>query len=114
MSRGHKVQVTLNEVEYAAIRRRAEAEGLKHAAVVREAVQEYCVKPDRRQRQLEALAALDALPPAPVPSSWAAWKREYSAMKASLCPDERRVLPDFAAEPGAEPSRSPSEADDAN
>ena len=48
MSRSHKVQVTLNEVEYAAIRRRAEAEGRKHASVVREAIQEYCVKPDRR------------------------------------------------------------------
>ncbi len=107
MRRGHKVQVTLNETEYAAIRRRAESEGLKHASVVREAIREYCVKPDRRRRQLEALEALDAMPPAPVPSSWAEWKREYSAMKASLCPDEQRVMPDFGADPGAGPSDSP-------
>lgn len=110
MSPGRKVQVTLNEVEYAAIRRRAEEEGRKYASVVREAIQEYCVKPDRRRRQLDALAAIDALPPAPVPSSWAAWKREYSAMKASLCPDERRVLPEF----GADPAAGTLDSDDAN
>ena len=52
MSRSHKVQVTLNEVEYAAVRRRAEAEGRKYASVVREAIQEYCVNPDRRRRQM--------------------------------------------------------------
>ncbi len=84
MSRSHKVQVTLNEGEYAAIRRRAEAEGLKHAAVVREAIQEYCVKPDRRERQRRALEALDALPPAPVPSSWREWNEEYSRLKTAF------------------------------
>ena len=84
MSRSHKVQVTLNEVEYAAIRRRAEAEGLKYAGVVREAIQEYCVKPDRRRRQLEALEALRALPPSPVPSSLSEWKREYSRLKTAF------------------------------
>ena len=84
MSRSHKVQVTLNEVEYAAIRRRAEAEGRKHASVVREAIQEYCVKPDRRRRQREAFEAIDALPPAPVPSSWREWNEEYSRLKTAF------------------------------
>lgn len=84
MSRGHKVQVTLNEVEYAAVRRRAEAEGRKHASVVREAIQEYCVKPDKRRRQLEALEAIDALPPAPVPASWREWNEEYSRLKTAF------------------------------
>lgn len=84
MPRSHKVQVTLNEVEYAAVRRRAEAEGRKHASVVREAIQEYCVKPDRRRRQREALAAIDALPPAPVPSSWREWNEEYSRLKTAF------------------------------
>ena len=84
MSRGHKVQVTLNDIEYAAVRRRAEAEGRKHASVVREAIQEYCVKPDKRQRQLEALEALRRMPPAPVPESWAEWKREYSRLKTAF------------------------------
>ncbi len=100
MSRNHKVQVTLNEVEYAAVRRRAEAEGLKYAAVVREAIQEYCVKPDRRRRQLEALAAIDALPPAPVPESWSEWKREYSRLKIKYLPTDPPDLRD----PGAAPS----------
>ena len=84
MSRAHKVQVTLNEVEYAAIRRRAEVEGRKHASVVREAIQEYCVKPDRRRRQREALEAIDALPPAPVPASWREWNEEYSGLKTAF------------------------------
>lgn len=84
MPRSHKVQVTLDEIEYAAVRRRAEADGLKYAGVVREAIQEYCVKPDRRRRQQEALAALDALPPSPVPSSWREWKREYSRLKTAF------------------------------
>ncbi len=84
MSRSHKVQVTLNEVEYAAVRRRAEAEGRKHASVVREAIQEYCVKPDRRQRQREALEALRKMPPAPVPESWSEWNREYSRLKTAF------------------------------
>ena len=88
MARSHKVQVTLNEVEYAAIRRRAEAEGLKHASVVREAIREYCVKPDRRRRQLEALEALRTMPPAPVPASWSEWKREYSRLKTKSLPTD--------------------------
>jgi ferritin-like protein len=88
--RSHKVQVTLDEVEYAAIRRQAEAEGRKHAAVVREAIRRYCVEPDKRRRQREALATIAALPPAPVPSSWPDWKRDYAAMKAAPLPDERR------------------------
>ena len=84
MPRSHKVQVTLNEVEYAAVRRRAEAEGRKHASVVREAIQEYCVKPDRRRRQREALEALRNMPPAPVPESWSEWNREYSRLKTAF------------------------------
>ncbi len=84
MARSHKVQVTLNEVEYAAIRRRAEAEDLKYAAVVREAIQQYCVEPDRRRRKREALEALRALPPSPVPSSLSEWKREYSRLKTAF------------------------------
>ena len=108
MSRSHKVQVTLNEVEYAAIRRRAEAEGLKHAAVVREAIQEYCVKPDKRRRQREALEALRSMPPAPVPESWSEWKREYSRLKTKFLPTDPPDLRDtFAAE-----SSRPSESDD--
>ena len=100
MPRSHKVQVTLNEVEYAAIRRRAEAEGRKHASVVREAIQEYCVKPDRRQRQREALEALRRMPPAPVPESWSEWKREYSRLKIKSLPTD----PPDLREPGVAPS----------
>ena len=94
MPRSYKVQVTLNEVEYAAVRRRAEEDGLKHAGVVREAVQEYCVKPDKRRRQLEALEALRSMPPAPVPESWLEWKREYSRLKTKFLPTDPPDLRD--------------------
>lgn len=108
MSRSHKVQVTLNEVEYAAIRRRAEAEGRKYASVVREAIQEYCVKPDRRRRQREALEALRRMPPALVPESWSEWKREYSRLKTKFLPTDPPDLRD----PGVSGSRHLSEPDD--
>lgn len=108
MSRGHKVQVTLNEAEYAAVRRRAEAEGRKHASVVREAIQEYCVKPDRRRRQREALEALRNMPPAPVPESWSEWKREYSRLKTKFLPTDPPDLRD----PGVSGPRHLSESDD--
>ena len=109
MSRKHKVQVTLNEVEYAAVLRRAQEEGLKHAAVVREAIQEYCVKPDKRRRQLEALEALRRMPPAPVPESWSEWKREYSRLKIKYLPTDPPDLRD----PGVpEPRRLPESDDD--
>ena len=109
MSRSHKVQVTLNEVEYAADppaapRRRAGST----RAVVREAIQEYCVKPDKRRRQREALEALRSMPPAPVPESWSEWKREYSRLKTKFLPTDPPDLRDtFAAE-----SSHPSESDD--
>ena len=57
MHRTHKVQVTLDERQYAAVSRISRAGGRKLAAVVREAVERYCVAPEARRRR-------DARPPA--------------------------------------------------
>lgn len=87
--RNRKVQVTLSKYDYDAVRRAAERTGGSVAEVVREAVQEYCVKPDRKRQKLAALDALreyaESADPAellPPPEDWEAWEREYRAMKA--------------------------------
>ena len=81
MPRTRKIQVTLDESQYAAVSRISRANGRKLAAVVREAVQRYCVEPEARRRRLDAIDALYNMEPAPVPSDLEQWEREYSALK---------------------------------
>ncbi len=76
-----KVQVTLDEEQYAAVSRISRRDGRKLAAVVREAVEEYCVAPEARQRRLDAIDTLYSLDPAPVPVDQEQWEREYSRVK---------------------------------
>ena len=79
-----KVQVTLDARQYAAVTRLARRDGRKLAAVVREAVEQYCVEPEVRRRQLDAIEALYSMEPAPVPATLEQWEREYSARKTGL------------------------------
>lgn len=76
-----KIQVTLDERQYAAVSRISHANGRKLAAVVREAVERYCVEPEARRRRLEAIDALYNMEPAPVPVDLEQWEREYGALK---------------------------------
>ncbi len=78
----HKVQVTLAPYDYEAVRRAAERRGQTLAYVVREAVVEYCVKPDSKERRLRAIDEIVAAEPVDAPEDLEAWEREYSAMKA--------------------------------
>ena len=78
----HKVQVTLTPYDYEAVQRAAERRGATLASVVREAVVEYCVKPDSKERRLRAIAEVAEAEPADAPEDLEAWKREYSEMKA--------------------------------
>lgn len=95
-----RVQVTLSDYDYQAVRRAAERNGTSLASVVREAVQEYRVDPDHRQRQLAALDAAEALPESeltPVPDlpvpDLDEWKREYTESKCFIEREEAlRVL----------------------
>ena len=82
MSKTRKVQVTLDERQYAAVSRISRAEGRKLAAVVREAVERYCVEPDARRRRRDAIEALYAMQPAPAPVDLEKWEREYSSRKS--------------------------------
>lgn len=85
-----KVQVTLDEAQYASLQRVAVRNGRRLAAVVREAIEQYCVEPETRRRQLAAIDDLYAMEPAPAPADWAQWKREYSRLKTG----ERASDPD--------------------
>ena len=76
-----KVQVTLDEAQYASLHRLAARKGGKLAAVVRQAIEQYCTAPETRRRQLEAIDDLHAMEPLPAPADWAAWEREYSRLK---------------------------------
>ena len=87
-----KVQVTLDEAQYASLHGVATRNGRKLAAVVREAIEQYCIEPETRRRQIEAIDDLYAMEPVPAPADWAEWEREYSRLKTG----ERAFDPDDA------------------
>jgi len=76
-----KIQVTLNEELYDTLRRIANRDGKKLAAVVRESIVKYCQNPEADRIKREALQVLFSLPPTPAPKSYAEWKREYATLK---------------------------------
>ncbi len=87
MGDARRVQVTLDARGYAAVSRIARREGKKLAAVVREAVEQYCVLPEARQRRLEAIDRLYATGAGPAPESLPEWERRYSRLKIGLATD---------------------------
>ena len=84
MGDARRVQVTLDARGYAAVSRVARREGKKLAAVVREAVEQYCVLPEARQRRLEAIDRLYATGTVSAPESLPEWERRYSRLKSGL------------------------------
>ena len=84
MGDARRVQVTLDARGYAAVSRIARREGKKLAAVVREAVDQYCVLPEARQRRLEAIDRLYTTGAVPAPESLPEWERRYNRLKAGL------------------------------
>ena len=57
------------------------------AAVVREAVEQYCVLPEARQRRLEAIDRLYAKGAIPAPESLPEWEGQYSRLKVGSATD---------------------------
>lgn len=94
MPGARKVQVTLDERQYAAVSRISRADGRKLAAVVREAVERYCVEPEARRRRLDAIEALYTMEPAPAPVDLEQWEHDYSDRKAGVATG---CIPDAAA-----------------
>lgn len=84
MGDARRVQVTLDARGYAAVSRIARREGKKLAAVVREAVEQYCVLPEARQRRLEAIDRLYATGAVSAPESLPEWERQYGRLKVGL------------------------------
>ena len=76
-----KVQVTLDEAQYASLHRVAVRNGRELAAVIREAIDQYCIERETTRRQLEVIDDLYAMEPVPAPANWAEWEREYSRLK---------------------------------
>ena len=102
MHRTHRVQVTLDERQWAAVSRISRAEGRKLAAVVREAVERYCVVPEARRRRLDAIETLYAMDPAPTPADLERWERNYSNRKAGMetgCLSDAEGLADGTRKP---------------
>lgn len=87
MGDARRIQVTLDARAYATVSRRARREGKKLAAVVREAVEQYCVLPEARQRRLEAIDRLYTAGRVPAPESLPEWERRYSRLKVGLATD---------------------------
>ena len=95
MGDARRIQVTLDARAYASVSRIARREGKKLAAVVREAVEQYCVLPEARQRRLEAIDRLYVAGTVPAPDSLPEWERQYSRLKVGLgtdCPQTTEVL----------------------
>ena len=87
MGNTRRIQVTLDAGGYAAVSRIARREGKKLAAVVREAVEQYCVAPEARRRRLEAIERLYETGTVPAPESLPEWEAQYSRLKVGLATD---------------------------
>ena len=87
MGDARRIQVTLDARSYASVSRIARREGRKLAAVVREAVEQYCVLPEARQRRLEAIDRLYTSATVPAPESLPEWERQHSRLKVGRAAD---------------------------
>ncbi len=81
MVKTRKIQVTLDEDQYKELESKAEREGRKLAAIVRESIEKYTLGPEAERAKKAALDALFALEPTQVPEEYSDWKREYGARK---------------------------------
>ena len=89
MAKTRKIQVTLEESQYAALARIAERDEKKLAAVVRESIVRYCLEPESKKAKREALKALLAMSAA-APEDYASWEREYVSLKSETGEPETR------------------------
>ncbi len=76
MTKTRKVQVTLEQHEYAALATIARRNKKKLAAVVRESVRRYALLPEEDRERRAALSELLGLPPTPVPAEYSDWEEE--------------------------------------
>jgi hypothetical protein len=76
-----KVQVLLTEEQYRDLTDIAEREHKKLGVVVREALEQTCLRKHRAQEKAEAMRALLSAEPADAPEDYHEWEEEYSRLK---------------------------------
>lgn len=76
-----KIQVTLTEEQYQMLATLAARDHKTIGVVVREAVEQTCLRTHRAQEKAEAIRVLLAAEPADVPSDYQEWEEEYSRLK---------------------------------
>lgn len=81
MAKTRKIQVTLEEDQYAWLAEIARRENKKLAGVVRESIERYCLAPEAERKKRAALDDLLSLEPTPVPDNYADWEKEYGGRK---------------------------------
>lgn len=76
-----RVQVLLTEEQYRDLADIAARERKKVGVVVREALEQNCLRKPRAQEKAEAMRALLAAEPTDAPEDYHKWEEEYSRLK---------------------------------
>jgi len=76
-----KVQVALTEEQYRNFADIAAKEHKRIGAIVREALEQRCLRKQRAQEKAEAIQSLLAAEPTDVPDDYHEWEEEYSRLK---------------------------------
>jgi len=72
-----KVQVALTEEQYRNLADIAAKEHKKIGAIVREALEQTCLRKQRAQEKAEAIRALLSMEPTDVPENYQEWEDQY-------------------------------------
>ncbi len=75
------IQIAISEEQFQELARLAARDHKTIEIVVREAVEQTCLRKHRAQEKAEAMRALLAAEPADVPSDYQEWEEEYSRLK---------------------------------
>lgn len=75
------IQIAVSEEQYQELARLAARDHKTIEVVVREALEQTCLRKHRAQEKAEAMRALLAAEPADVPSDYQEWEEEYSRLK---------------------------------
>lgn len=76
-----KIQVALTEEQYRELSTLAVQEHKEVGVIVREVLEQTCLRHSRAQDKAEAMRALLAAEPADVPDDYHEWEEEYARLK---------------------------------
>ena len=75
------IQIAVSEEQYQVLAALADREHKTVEVVVKEALEQTCLRKHRAQEKAEAMRALLAAEPAPAPNDYHEWEEEYSRLK---------------------------------